>query len=261
MMKTQSTFATCRSGVCQVVLEQDRDRITAGTAFLVPGGIVTNSHVLRDYGFEVARFRFDDMSNDQGIRLSRETCLNSIKHESPREEHDIAYLALAEPEFQGRHVFSFGDGGALNVGDKVGFLGFPFQMPQLTCHVGYVSSIHKRGVVSVIQIDGSVNGGNSGGPLLGLSDGLVMGVITRAEVGFIAEQFEELMRTLRNNVSQLEGARSIMSVGGIDPIQGLRASQTAMLEIAGTLRRSANVGIGYAFSSNYIRDRIMEIRA
>lgn len=261
MTERQSTFATSRSGVCQVALERNRDRITAGTAFLVPGGLVTNSHVLRDNDFDVALFRFEEMSEDQGIRLSRETCLNSIKHESPREEHDIVYLALAEPEFQGRHIFSFGDATALRVSDEIGFLGYPFQMPQLTCHVGYVSSIHQRGTVSVIQIDGSVNGGNSGGPLLGLADGRVIAVITRAEVGFIAEQFESLIQTLRNNITQLERPRAIMSVGGIDPIEGLRASQVAMLEIAATLRRSANVGIGYAFSSNYIRDQIAEIRA
>ncbi len=217
-MERQETFSICRSSVCQVALERNRDRITAGTAFLVPGGLVTNSHVLRDYDFDVAHFRFDDMSTDQGIRLSKETCLNSIRHESPREEYDIVYLEITEPEFQGRHIFSFGDATALRVGDEIGFMGFPFQMPQLTCHIGYVSSIHHRGIVSVIQIDGSVNGGNSGGPLLGLADGRVRGVITRAEVGFIAKQFEDLIRTLRNNVKQLEQSRVVMSVGGVDPI-------------------------------------------
>lgn len=260
-MERQSIFSTCRSGVCQVTLEQNRDRITAGTAFLVPGGLVTNSHVLRDFDYDVAHFRFDDMSGDQGIRLSKETCLNSINHESPSEEYDIAYLALAEPEFQGRHIFSFGEATDLRVGDQIGFMGFPFQMPQLTCHIGYVSSIHQRGIVSVIQIDGSVNGGNSGGPLLGLVDGCVRGVITRAEIGFIAKQFEDLIRVLKENVKQLDQPRPKMIVGGVDPIQGLRASQATMLNIASTLRRSANVGIGYAFSSDYIRERIYEIQA
>jgi hypothetical protein len=135
-------------------------------------------------------------------------------------------------------------------------MGFPFQMPQLTSHVGYVSSLFQRGNVSVIQINASVNGGNSGGPLLDLDSGHVVGIVSRAEIGFMADQFDELIRSLNTNVQLLEqsqrsGARAVLA--GIDPILAIRASQAAMLEIAKNLRRSANVGIGYAFSTNHLR--------
>jgi hypothetical protein len=45
-------------------------------------------------------------------------------------------------------------------------------------------------------------------------------------------------------------------IAGLDPVDGLRASQAAMLQIATNLRRSANVGIGYAFGSNHVRDHL-----
>jgi V8-like Glu-specific endopeptidase len=255
-MSRQEIFATCRSGVAQVSFERGRDRLTAGSAFLIPGGLVTNSHVLRDATFDVAIIRFDNMNPADGIRLARDTCFSAIAYESPRDEHDLAYLQLNEPEFAGRHTFTFGDSTSLKVGE-VGFCGYPFQMQQLTCHVGSVSSLHRRGRVDIIQIDGSVNGGNSGGPLIELNGGQVVGIVSRAEVGFLADQFDELIRALQQNVEVLQRSPSAsILIGGIDPVQGLLVSQAAMHQIAGSLRRSANVGIGYAFGTNHVRGRI-----
>ena len=261
-MARQDVFAACRSGVAQVCLERGRDRLTAGSAFLVAGGLITNSHVLRDTQFEVAVIRFEDMDYATGIRLARDTCLAAVGHESPRDEHDVVFLRLDEPEFAGRHVFAFGSSENLRVGDEIGFMGYPFQMQHLTCHVGYVSSLHRQGRVNMIQIDGSVNGGNSGGPLIELSEGHIVGIVARAEVGFLADQFDELMRALRQNVELLQRSKGAsIKIAGVDPVQGLLASQNAMLQIAANLRRSANVGIGYAFGAEYIRDRIAELQA
>ena len=127
-------------------------------------------------------------------------------------------------------------------------------MTNITCHVGYISSLFERSGVSVIQIDGSVNGGNSGGPLLEMTSGRVVGIVTRAHVGFVAEQFDSLIGTLRQNVEVLSKQRASIRLGGIDPIEAVKASQVAMIEIAKSLRSSANVGIGYAFSSSHIRE-------
>lgn len=162
-------------------LERGRERLTAGTAFLVNGGLVTNSHVLRDVDFDIAVFRFEDMAYGAGIRLDRAACIAAIGHESPANEHDVLALNLREPEFAGRHVFQFGETTELRVGDEVGFMGYPFQMEQLTCHVGYVSSVFQRGHVTVIQVDGSINGGNSGGPLIEPTRGHIVGIVSRAE--------------------------------------------------------------------------------
>ncbi len=257
-MTRQDVFAACRSGVAQICLEQGRDRLTAGTGFRVHGGLVTNSHVLRDATFDVAAIRFEDTTGANVIRLSRETLIGAVEHESDCNEHDVAFIRFDEPELEGRYKFEFGDSNGLRVGQEVGFLGYPFQMDQLTCHVGYVSSLHRNGGVDVIQVDGSINGGNSGGPLIDLSNGLVVGVVTRAHIGFLADQFDELICTLNSNIELLQSSgRPAVMIGGVDPVKGLLASQSAMRQIAVNLRKSANVGIGYAFSSNYIRDQLV----
>ena len=139
-------------------------------------------------------------------------------------------------------------------------MGYPFQMANLTCHVGTVASLHRHGQVDVIQVDGSVDGGNSGGPLVELIQGGVVGIVTRAEVGFLADQFDQLIGALRRNIKLLQPYPRVGAViAGMDFREGLRASQAAMLQIATNLRRSANVGIGYAFCSNHIRDRLTEL--
>jgi V8-like Glu-specific endopeptidase len=256
-MTTQQLFATCRSGVAQMTLEVQGEEVSGGTAFLVPGGLVTNSHVIRGTGFDVCVLRFDDMGLDAGIRLAKDDCLDTVAHESPSDEHDFAFLELNEPEFAGRHVFAFGDSASVSVGDEVGFLGYPFRKQHLTCHLGHVSSVHRSGQAQAIQVDASVNGGNSGGPLLELTHGDVIGVVSRAEVGFLADQFDELIRALSSNIALLQQPQAgRIVISGLDPIQTALASQVAMREIAVNLRRSANVGIGYALGTDELRQRL-----
>jgi hypothetical protein len=133
-------------------------------------------------------------------------------------------------------------------------------MPNITCHAGYISSLFEKNGVSNIQIDGSVNGGNSGGPLLEMTSGRVIGIVTRSHVGFVAEQFKSLIGALHQNVTVLNNQTATMRLGGIDVFQAVSASQVAMIEIAKSLRRSANVGIGYAFSSSHIREAVPRLR-
>ncbi len=257
-MQIVEIFRRCESGVAQVVLERNRERVTAGTAFLVRGGLVTNSHVIRAAEADAIGFRFSKMDNGELIRLAWDDLSKAVAYESPKDAWDVAFIALDEPEFEGRYRFEFANSVSVEVGQQVAFIGYPFQMENITCHVGHVSSLFEKSGVSQIQIDGSVNGGNSGGPLLELTSGRVIGIVTRAHVGFVAEQFEKLIGALNNNVQVLSNQTVSMAIGGVDPIKAVRASQAAMIEIAISLRRSANVGIGWAFSSNHISSHIRE---
>jgi len=261
-MNAVELIAQVRSGVVQVSVERDRQRIGSGSGFLVEHGLVTNSHNIRGRDIDAIAIRFADTDPEDPesyIRLLPGDC---VVAESLEGERDYVYLSLLDSEIEGKNIFEFTDSSnPLSVGEQVVFLGFPFGMPQLTSHVGYVSSIHERNGVEIIQIDGSVNGGNSGGPLLDLKTGKVAGIVTRAITGLIEEQFNRLIEALRQNQEALRGGQSIIGIGGIDPIQALCASQTAMEQIAHSLRRSANVGIGYAYSSKYVRDHLARVRS
>jgi len=260
-MKSTELIKKCRSGIAQISLENDRECIGSGSAFLVDGGLVTNSHNLRRITFDTLVIRFEnDISNNSSneIRLSSQKCMDAIVAESPEDEKDFVYIILSETECNGRHIFELSDSSSLTVGEQIVFMGYPFSSPHLTAHLGYVSSLHQSNGVEIIQIDGSVNSGNSGGPLLDLKTGKVAGIVTRAETGLLKEQFDRLLQALKNNIRTLE-SRSIISIGGIDPIRAIRASQVSMEQIVIQLRRSANVGIGFAFSAEYIKEEIIHL--
>lgn len=255
-------ISNVRSGLVQIYVEKNGKRVGNGSGFLIEGGIVTNSHVIRPGVVDALLFRMADTdSEDQAnyIRMLPDACYKTVVAESPESERDYAYLQLEEDEFEGRHRFEFDSEYEVEVGEQVLFLGFPFGMSQMTAHSGYVSSVFERRGVEIFQIDGSVNGGNSGGPLLNM-EGKVIGIVTRAVTGLIEEQFKILIDALRSNQQALQRSGAVMKIGGVDPIDAIRASQAAMERIATDLWRSANVGIGYAYTCEYIVDHMEHIK-
>jgi hypothetical protein len=210
-MNAVELIAKVRSGVAQVLLVRGGQLFPSGSAFLVTGGLVTNSHVIRSQKFDAIAIRFAD-TDPQALKdyvyLRPENLDGAIAEESSVSDRDYVYLRHAEERFDGRHIFEFTDSTALSVGEQVVFLGYPFGMTHLTSHIGHVSSIHTRNGVEVIHIDGSVNGGNCGGPLLDPKSGRVAGIVTSACVVFVAEQFDRLIESLRRTKAALESARN-----------------------------------------------------
>ena len=232
----------------------------------MPGGLVTNHHVLYGVGLhQSVCFRFEDHdSNDSAsyILLPTNQILATVAAESASNQQDYAFLKVDDPKFAGRHRFEFAaDDEFPKVGEQIGFLGFPFGTIHLTAHLGYVSSVHTDAGVDKIQIDGSVNGGNSGGPAINLASGKVVGIVTRAHSGFVAAQFEQLLQSFDQNISLLKqaGQKGGIVMMGVNIMEALAVTQAGMKEVASNLRRSANVGIGFAFSSKYVRDAIVAL--
>ncbi len=255
-------IAKVRSGIAQISLViNNKVSKPLGSAFLVEGGLVTNSHVLSTAASKQIAIRFADTDpNDRASYIVINNFKKRIAGESPKSAKDYVYLKFDDPRFKKRHVFQFSDSSNISVGEQVVFLGFPFGDPYMTSHCGYISAIYTRNNIEILQLDGSVNGGNSGGPLLDLKAGKVVGIITRINIGFIALEFDKLIKTLQQNQVALEQVKGMMKAGKIDPFQAIQASQSAMEQIAKNLRQSANVGIGYAYSSNYVRDDIIKKR-
>jgi hypothetical protein len=255
-------IAKVRSGIAQispVINNNVSDPL--GSAFLVEGGLVTNSHVLSTTASKHIAIRFADTDpNDIANYIIINNFKKIIARESPESARDYAYLKFDHQHFKNRHVFQFTDSSNLSVGEQVVFLGFPFGDQNMTSHIGYVSAMYIKNNVQIIQLDGSINGGNSGGPLLDLKTGKVVGIITKTNIGFLVKQFDELIESLKQNQIVLEKRQKMLDLGGVDPMNALKVSQAAMERIAKNLRQSANVGIGYAYSSNYVRDDIKKKR-
>ena len=219
-----------------------------GTGIIIDdrGYILTNYHVVEN----VDRIQVT-------LADRREFVAEFIAHDPAT---DLAIIKIEDS--RPLTVIRFGISSDLMPGEPVIAVGNAFGYEHtVTC--GIISALHREVQVSatqeyhdLIQTDASINPGNSGGPLIELETGNVIGIITRAVTGIVEKEFDNLISTLRQNQKILEQTGAVIQVGGVDPIQGLKASQAAMEQIAKNLKRSANVGIGYAFSIDRVKSDI-----
>lgn len=143
------------------------------------------------------------------------------------EEHDLALL-----RYEGPYKKPLNKGLVDNVqeGMEVIFSGYPLGWQDLTTHQGIISSIIKdqTGIVSYL-IDGTVNSGNSGCPLMD-NRGNVIGVVN-------AKRWDN-GKTLSKIQNMGIGA---VSLYGVD-----------MVEIYQALANNVQIGVGVAVPASYI---------
>lgn len=90
--------------------------------------------------------------------------------------------------------------------------------------------------------------------MLHIGSGLAVGIVTRTQTG-LEEDFDALLAAIERNVEVLEQSRKsgmTVKLAGIDPIQATRSTMTILGRLAKNIKRSANVGIGYAFCTEHI---------
>jgi len=230
----------------------------------VCNGVATNYHVIdsEDYElFHILMADSDPKDTQSNLTIKRAELNSLIVCESKPAVKDYAVFELKGAQLERRHRFEFSEDNSVAIGEQILFMGFPFSIQHLTAHLGFISSIHECNGVQVYQIDGSVNGGNSGGPMVDLKSRKVAGIVTRALKGTLDENFQKLIKVLDQNVRTLSQSRARLKIGGVDPIEGVKVSQIALKQIAENLYLTANVGIGYAFSSKYIREDLVKQQA
>lgn len=137
-------------------------------------------------------------------------------------------------------------------GDDVVFFGYPIGVPVLTVHKGIISAIGKgilRGFdCDLLQIDATINLGNSGGPLIKLETRKVIGVITTKYGLFLKDvkdfgQYVETIPPIPSGVAIMGvdfGSLVNFTKGGFD-----RLARALVL---------VQVGIGYAVPIDFAQE-------
>ena len=160
-----------------------------------------------------------------------------------RVEADLVILQFND--LPTHEVIELGDFERIREGDDVLFTGFPLQSQHHVTHHGMISA---KGS-SRLQIDASVNKGNSGGPCIALQDGkpVCVGVIASKMVELDHSKFHSLRQAMTATMQKYES--------------GDRFKYNMALIVAGTLDaigpgfnqldRLVNVGFGEAESVDY----------
>ncbi len=151
-----------------------RETQSEGSGFVIDtkGDIVTNQHVVDGATSITVRF--------QSGRRVKATLVGVDK------STDIAVIKVDVPASQ-LHPLALGTSATVQPGQEVVAIGSPFGLPG-TMTAGIVSAINRTitapnrfSIAGTIQTDAAINHGNSGGPLIDVATGKVIGVNAQIE--------------------------------------------------------------------------------
>lgn len=152
--------------------------------------------------------------------------------------------------------FDIGNSSDVYIGQRVVFFGYTFDKINLSMHTGIISSVYERNCIKVFQIDGSVNNGNSGGPLIDVETGKIIGIISRKENG-LNQLFDDLKASIKSSLNILnQPTNGFVTINGINPLEAQKVCFANLNDLVTQIERSTNVGIGYAFSMDKIKQDI-----
>ena len=187
----------------------------SGFVFSKKGILITCNHVVSERDATVL-IRFPDQDENMQAKVVLRD-----------EEHDLALLKFEDDT---RLPLKEGNPEDVREGMSVIFSGYPLDLLSLATHQGILSAIIKDATGNTIYlIDGTVNSGNSGCPLM-TPNGEVIGVVNAK----------------RREQSDLLSEVEKMSIGAVS-IHGID-----MIKIYQALIENLQLGIGYAIPSAYI---------
>lgn len=183
--------------LCRVIC---RDLQSDGTGFFVRqnGVLLTCNHVISRFTIDPqARIRLE-YSQDIQIETALRTYPASIAHDQNSTHPIFEDYAILKIDVDGMKCLPLGDYHEVEPGDNVLVLGYPFAVSYLCATLGMISAKHRSPShineivnLDMIQVDGSVNMGNSGGPLVGLDSSSVVGIVS-VRLGSIQRNIQNL---------------------------------------------------------------------
>ncbi len=220
----------------------------SGFHFIKQNIVVTNFHVIKPYIEEGERILAK-------TELGNQTQLELLAY-SPEKGYDYAILRTIK-DLEEDRVALKPKPIIPSRGMKVCFSGFPHGIDDLLVQLGHVSGpFDKVG----FYIDGSVNGGNSGGPIVDISDMKVIGIVTQRR--FLTPiDLDEVNRTLKeiHEHFQRMGGRASVIISGVDFGQFAQLMSRAFSIFRIILEANANTGIGIGYRIEFVTQKIKEI--
>ena len=230
-------------------------RIECGTAsgsgfqFLREDIIVTNCHVIQSHvaaGTSVTAWTEEAAKSDLQLLAA-----------SVEDEHDFAILRALDNLGPCRKVLEAQGINEVMPGSEVAFAGFPHGIRDLLVHRAFISGRYRD---LGFYMDGSVNAGNSGGPIVEVQSGNVIG-ITTAKRFLGAVEMSEMSREadqLRSYLDNL-GSRGSVTILGVDFAEFARLSARSFYFIKQVIDANANSGIGIGYHIEFALQKCHEL--
>lgn len=214
----------------------------SGFSFRHPSIAATNFHVI---GPHLSAGGPIHLVTEAGVRIPAKL----VGH-SPENQYDFALLVVQGALPPGRQVLQPKANPTAPRGLSTLFAGFPHGIHDLLVHEAVVSG---PAAPHAFYIDGAVNGGNSGGPIIEKATGELIGLVTQrrflggVQLGQLRQKVQQLTQHCQGVASQ--GYVQIMGVNFGDFAQMMAQN---FLVVDQLLQANANSGIGIGFSIGHM---------
>ncbi len=250
------------------VVNLGTDRTLGAGVIVDPSGIVvTNYHVIADALEAPRAFDADERRTptvDARFEDGRELSATILVADNVE---DLAILRITPPQPGERFAaVTLGESASLKVGQEVFAIGNPFGLNHSVCR-GIVSALERTEVLRnrdlpLIQLDASINLGNSGGPLFA-RDGSLVGIVTSrrkdAEGIAFAVPVDHVRGFLRA-VSDPDAPRSSGAIG-VEIIAQRATNEMPDLGYSAWLKvRGVMAGSPAEHAGVKLDDRVVEVR-
>ena len=240
---------TLANATFQVIAGQS---LGSGFSFLRDDLVITNWHVIKSL------VDITTSSTRGPVTLLTESH-QSLQAQIQRVDiaNDIAVMQLSEALPAGRVVLQPSPNFTPTRGKRLIFAGYPHGFSDLLTSEAIISAPMEDGKFA---IDGMVNGGNSGGPIIELESGDVVGIVTerrypgKVEADAIAERSKRLLVEIGNMGVNVR-------FGGVDFARVNSLYAESLATIVKILESNANPGIGIGFPIKPIIDAIATLKA
>ena len=236
--------------ICLIThFNSNNEKIGSGTGFKANDFLITNNHVFNCPGSSKIELQFmeeDGHTISKSFEMSYIKWIELIEQGMPESSWDYAIIKFENEDFASISNLQFETGQNHSIGEEIAFCGFQLDQENLSIKKGILSSKYKKAGVNYLQIDGSVNNGNSGGPLFSVKSKKVIGIVTRKYTG-LTKTFDELLQSFDQNVNYLNTVVDYMNISGFRPIEPSIWVQNQLKLTAHEIYRSSNVGIGLAY--------------
>ncbi len=219
----------------------------SGFSFRALDTVVTNSHVVEPL--------FTGGTPAVAATESGQQLPMTLLAFSPPNQHDFAIFKLTCQIPNGRTFLVPKLLPTFPRGHQVVFAGFPHGISDLLVQEAIVSApVGNHG----FYLDGSVNGGNSGGPVVDKTDGQVIGIVTQRR--FLGNapmaQMRSQAQQLGQHCQQLAagGVRVVMM--GVDFTQFANMMAQDLILIDQVIQANANSGIAIGFKIDYVNAEV-----
>jgi len=180
-----------------------------------------------------------------------------LRGHSDKSQHDFALLEITKPLPNGRKALQPQPKINFDRGKRILFSGFPHGIPDLLVHEAIISGPAGN---DAFYIDGSVNEGNSGGPIVDLEYGEVIGIVTQKR--FLGGPELQALQVEVQAISQhcASIARGKVKMLGLDFGEFANLMAKGMDALSDIIKANANSGIGIGFNIEFVEQEFSRLK-